>query len=45
MEHLPGVKLIYSDTDSWKCAADGDERLIPFDVVPRIISASEWRRL
>ena len=26
-------------------AADGDERLIPFDVVPRIISASEWRRL
>jgi uncharacterized circularly permuted ATP-grasp superfamily protein len=25
--------------------ADADERLIPFDVVPRIISASEWRRL
>lgn len=25
MEHCPGVKLIYSDTDSWKCAADGDE--------------------
>jgi uncharacterized circularly permuted ATP-grasp superfamily protein len=24
---------------------DGDERLIPFDVVPRIISAGEWRRL
>ena len=26
-------------------ANDADERLIPFDVVPRIISASEWRRL
>jgi uncharacterized circularly permuted ATP-grasp superfamily protein len=26
-------------------AEDADERLIPFDVVPRIISASEWRRL
>ena len=26
-------------------AVDGDERLIPFDVVPRIISAGEWRRL
>ena len=25
--------------------ADADERLIPFDVVPRIIAASEWRRL
>ena len=24
---------------------DGDERLIPFDVVPRIISAREWARL
>ncbi|KTE22459.1 hypothetical protein ATE67_00455 [Sphingopyxis sp. H050] len=24
---------------------EADERLIPFDVVPRIISASEWRRL
>ena len=24
---------------------DADERLIPFDVVPRIISASEWRKL
>ncbi len=22
-----------------------DERLIPFDIVPRIISGSEWRRL
>ena len=26
-------------------AEDADERLIPFDVVPRIISAPEWRRL
>lgn len=26
-------------------ADEADERLIPFDVVPRIISASEWRRL
>ncbi len=25
--------------------AEADERLIPFDVVPRIISAPEWRRL
>ncbi|SNT00406.1 circularly permuted type 2 ATP-grasp protein [Sphingopyxis indica] len=25
--------------------ADADERLIPFDVVPRIIAAREWRRL
>ena len=24
---------------------DGEERLIPFDVVPRIISAADWRRL
>ncbi|MEL6920619.1 MAG: circularly permuted type 2 ATP-grasp protein, partial [Pseudomonadota bacterium] len=24
---------------------EADERLIPFDVVPRIISAKEWRRL
>ena len=24
---------------------EADERLIPFDVVPRIISAGEWRRL
>ncbi len=23
--------------------ADADERLIPFDVVPRIIAAGEWR--
>ena len=29
---------VYGDTD-------GDERLIPFDVVPRIISAGEWRKL
>ena len=26
-------------------AADADERLIPFDIVPRIISAKEWARL
>src|SRR3546814_15332739 len=26
-------------------ADGGDERLIPFDVVPRIIAAAEWRRL
>src|SRR3546814_4904756 len=26
-------------------AEGGDERLIPFDVVPRIIAAGEWRRL
>ena len=26
-------------------ANDGEERLIPFDVVPRIISAAEWRKL
>ncbi|MFZ9394609.1 MAG: circularly permuted type 2 ATP-grasp protein [Erythrobacter sp.] len=25
--------------------ADGEERLIPFDMVPRIISGSEWRRI
>lgn len=25
--------------------ADAEERLIPFDIVPRIISASEWSRL
>lgn len=25
--------------------AEADERLIPFDVVPRILSASEWRKL
>ena len=24
---------------------DGDERLIPFDIIPRIISAREWARL
>jgi len=24
---------------------DGEERLIPFDVVPRIITANEWRKL
>lgn len=24
---------------------DGDERLIPFDVIPRILSAREWRKL
>jgi uncharacterized circularly permuted ATP-grasp superfamily protein len=24
---------------------DGEERLIPFDMVPRIITGSEWRRL
>jgi uncharacterized circularly permuted ATP-grasp superfamily protein len=24
---------------------DGEERLIPFDVVPRIVSAAEWRKL
>lgn len=26
-------------------AADADERLIPFDIVPRIISGKEWARL
>ncbi|MEO0936872.1 MAG: circularly permuted type 2 ATP-grasp protein [Pseudomonadota bacterium] len=26
-------------------AAEADERLIPFDIVPRIISAKEWARL
>jgi len=26
-------------------AADGDERLIPFDIIPRVLSAAEWRRL
>lgn len=26
-------------------AAEADERLIPFDIVPRIVSAREWRRL
>ncbi|HSM53303.1 MAG TPA: circularly permuted type 2 ATP-grasp protein [Erythrobacter sp.] len=26
-------------------AADGEERLIPFDMVPRIISGAEWRRI
>jgi uncharacterized circularly permuted ATP-grasp superfamily protein len=25
--------------------ADGEERLIPFDMIPRIVSAAEWRRL
>lgn len=25
--------------------ADAEERLIPFDIIPRILSASEWRRL
>ena len=25
--------------------ADGGERLIPFDMVPRIFGADEWRRL
>ncbi|MCL6709922.1 circularly permuted type 2 ATP-grasp protein, partial [Pseudomonas sp. R2.Fl] len=25
--------------------ADSSEKLIPFDIIPRIISASEWRRL
>ncbi len=25
--------------------ADGEERLIPFDMIPRIIAADEWRRL
>src|SRR6187431_2315489 len=25
--------------------ADGEERLIPFDMIPRIISGTEWRRL
>jgi uncharacterized circularly permuted ATP-grasp superfamily protein len=25
--------------------AEADERLIPFDIVPRIIAAAEWRRL
>ncbi len=25
--------------------ADAAERLIPFDIIPRILSASEWRRL
>ena len=25
--------------------ADGDERLIPFDIIPRVLSAAEWRRL
>ena len=25
--------------------ADADERLIPFDIIPRIISRAEWRRL
>ena len=25
--------------------ADADERLIPFDIVPRILARSEWRRL
>ncbi|NRD88697.1 hypothetical protein C8024_03285, partial [Sphingopyxis sp. BSNA05] len=24
---------------------EGDERLIPFDVIPRILSAGEWRKL
>src|SRR5512137_2104135 len=24
---------------------DGNERLIPFDIVPRILAADEWRRL
>ena len=24
---------------------DGDERLIPFDIVPRVITAQEWRKL
>ena len=25
--------------------ADGDERLIPFDIIPRVLSAREWNRL
>ncbi len=25
--------------------SDGEERLIPFDVVPRIVTAAEWRKL
>ena len=24
---------------------DGEERLIPFDLIPRILAAEEWRRL
>ena len=24
---------------------DGEERLIPFDMVPRIVTAAEWRKL
>ena len=26
-------------------AKEADERLIPFDIIPRVISATEWRRL
>ena len=26
-------------------ASDGEERLIPFDVIPRIVTAAEWRKL
>jgi len=26
-------------------ASDGEERLIPFDMVPRVITAAEWRKL
>ena len=26
-------------------ANDGEERLIPFDVIPRIVTAAEWRKL
>ena len=29
---------VYGDTD-------GEERLIPFDMIPRIITAAEWRKL
>ena len=25
--------------------ADAQERLIPFDIIPRILSGAEWRRL
>src|SRR3569833_3173871 len=30
--------IVYGD-------ADGEERLIPFDMVPRIVTGAEWRRL
>jgi uncharacterized circularly permuted ATP-grasp superfamily protein len=26
-------------------ASDGEERLIPFDVIPRVVTAAEWRKL